>query len=159
AQLKQHAIGHEPNPIDPGMLDGSYTTAVDSVIKAWTVAQGELERLLQRRIDDLLGKLRRSLLLIGTFSAFSIGVAVMTQRYIVQPLRRLEALAKTVRETKDYSHRIDHDGHDEIGQLAAAFNEMLAELSASREREIADRARTAAMQSEIARAARLTAMG
>ena len=143
----------------PTTLDRAYASAVDSTIKGWTSAQGELKRLLQRRIDGLLGKLRSSLLLIGTLSAFSIVVAVMTHRYIVRPLRRLEGLAKTVRETKDYTRRIDHDGQDEIGRLAAAFNEMLAELAASREREVADRAQTAAIQSELARAARLAAMG
>src|SRR5262249_30343572 len=69
-QLKQNAVGSEPKPIDLAALDGAYASAVDSTIKAWTVAQHELERLLQRRIDGLLGKLRNSLLLIGTLSAF-----------------------------------------------------------------------------------------
>jgi C4-dicarboxylate-specific signal transduction histidine kinase len=48
---------------------------------------------------------------------------------------------------------------DEIGQLAVAFNNMVSELAAAREREVADQARTAAMQVELARVARLTTMG
>jgi signal transduction histidine kinase len=48
---------------------------------------------------------------------------------------------------------------DEIGLLAIAFNNMLSELSAAREREIADRARTNAMQSELTRVARFMTMG
>ena len=51
------------------------------------------------------------------------------------------------------------DRRDEIGQLAIAFNAMLAELAAGREREIADQARNAATQAELARVARLTTMG
>lgn len=48
---------------------------------------------------------------------------------------------------------------DEIGQIAVAFNNMVSELAAAREREVADQARTAAMQVELARVARLTTMG
>jgi signal transduction histidine kinase len=48
---------------------------------------------------------------------------------------------------------------DEIGRLAVAFNNMVSQLAAAREREIVDQARTAAMQAELARVARLTTMG
>jgi signal transduction histidine kinase len=48
---------------------------------------------------------------------------------------------------------------DEIGRLAGGFNHMVSELSAAREREVVDRARTATMQAELTRVARLTTMG
>jgi methyl-accepting chemotaxis protein len=48
---------------------------------------------------------------------------------------------------------------DEIGRLAAAFNNMVSELAAARQREAVDQARTAAMQAELGRVARLTTMG
>jgi signal transduction histidine kinase len=48
---------------------------------------------------------------------------------------------------------------DEIGRLAGGFNHMVSELSAAREREVVDRARTASMQAELTRVARLTTMG
>ena len=83
----------------------------------------------------------------------------MAYRQIVGPLRELERTASKVRETKDYGLRTNLDRRDEIGQLATAFNAMLAELAAAREREIADQARNAATQAELARVARLTTMG
>ena len=70
----------------------------------------------------------------------------------MRPLQRLESVATTVRETKDYSLRIDYDSRDEIGRLAVAFNDMLAELAAAREREQSE-------QAELARVTRLTTMG
>jgi len=82
----------------------------------------------------------------------SIIVAYLTYRHIVHPLKRFEAVAETVRETKDYRRRIDHQSDDEIGHLAAAFNDMLSELSSAREREKAE-------QAELARASKLTTMG
>ena len=48
---------------------------------------------------------------------------------------------------------------DEIGRLAAGFNHMVSELGAAREREVEERARTATMQAELTRVARLTTMG
>ena len=76
----------------------------------------------------------------------------MTHRRIVGPLERLEGIAITVRETKNYSLRAESDSHDEIGHLAVVFNDMLAELAAARDREITE-------QAELARADRLMSIG
>ena len=127
-------------------------SAVQNAIKGWALAQFELDRLLQKRTDNLLGKMHFDLALIGTFAGLSIIIAVFTHRHIVGPLRRLEAVASAVRQNKDYSLRVDDSGQDEIGRVTSAFNEMLAELAAARGREIAERA-------ETARVARLTSMG
>jgi signal transduction histidine kinase len=137
----------------------SYVTACQSVDSAWTVSKAELKGLLNKRLSNLLGRLRGSLLLNGLVAGLSLLFAAMTYRQIVRPLRQLEELAENVRETKDYSLRINLERRDEIGQLAAAFNAMLAELAAAREREVADQARNAATQAELARAARVTTMG
>ena len=90
------------------------------------------------------------LLLVGLLLAFIADLFLA--RWIVQPLERLEKFASTVRRTKDYSLRVDHKSDDEIGRLALAFDEMLSELSAARERESSD-------QFELARVSRLTTMG
>ena len=144
---------------DVSALDRSYATAVDYAVKAWTVSLAELKQLLSLRLSNLLSKLRWSLLLNGLLAAFSLSFALMTGRHIVQPLLKLERLADEVGHTKDYRLRTDHESRDEIGRLAVAFNAMLAELAAAREREAADAARRAAMQTELARVARITTMG
>jgi signal transduction histidine kinase len=90
------------------------------------------------------------LLLLGLLLAFIADLVLA--RWIIQPLERLEKFASTVRRTKDYTLRVDHTSDDEIGRLAVAFNEMLSELSAARERESSD-------QFELARVSRLTTMG
>jgi signal transduction histidine kinase len=132
--------------------DSLYPSVVRNAIAAWAAAQSELDRLLRTRIEDLLGKLRLSLGLTGALALLSIAIAVMTHRHIVRPLEQLERVASEVRETKDYNLRIDYTSKNEIGQLTAAFNDMLAELAAARERERSE-------QFELARAARLTTMG
>ncbi|MGH6833232.1 MAG: PAS domain-containing protein, partial [Methyloceanibacter sp.] len=111
---------------------------MNNSVEAWTVTQSELKRLLNARIDNLLGRLHRSLWLTGALALLSILLALLTHHHIVRPLARLEGVAKTVRETKDYRNRIDYKSEDEIGRLAIAFNEMLAELEGAHEREIAE---------------------
>jgi signal transduction histidine kinase len=129
-----------------------YGSVVESTMRAWAAAQSELDGLLQKRIHGLVKMMRLSLALTGALAALSIVIAVMTHRHIVRPLERLENVASTVRETKDYSLRVDYTSKNEIGQLTAAFNDMLSELAAARERERSE-------QSELARVARLTSMG
>ena len=140
-------------------LDRTYATAVDSAINAWTASLVELKRLLNARLSNLLSKLRSSLLLNGLLAVFALGFAIATGRLIVQPLLKLERLADEVGQTKDYNLRTDYESRDEIGRLAVAFNAMLAELAAAREREAADAAGRATMQAELARVARITTMG
>lgn len=144
---------------DASTLDRSYASAVGSAISTWTVSLAELKQLLNARLLNLLGKLRSSLLLNGLLAALSIAFAVVTGRHIVRPLLQLERLADEVGQTKDYKLRTDYESRDEIGRLAAAFNAMLAELAAAREREAADAARRAAMQAELGRVATITTMG
>jgi signal transduction histidine kinase len=144
---------------DPRALEARYADAVDSAIKAWTVSLAELKQLLNSRLASLLSKLRNSLLLNGLVAALSLAFALLLGRSIVQPLLKLERLADAVGRTKDYKLRSDDASRDEIGRLAVAFNAMLAELAAAREREAGDAAQRAAMQTELARVARVTTMG
>ena len=146
-------------PSDASVLDHRYATAVDSAINAWTISLTELKRLLNSRLSSLLSKLQSSLLLNGLLAALSLAFALMTGRLIVQPLLKLQRLADEVGQTKDYKLRTDYESRDEIGRLAVAFNAMLVELAAAREREASDAAQRAAMQTELARVARMTAMG
>jgi signal transduction histidine kinase len=140
-------------------LPGLFTEAVQGIENVAAVSREELQRLLNKRLNGLRGNLLGSLLLIGTVAGLSLIFAAMTYRQIVRPLGQLEALADKVGDTKDYSLRLDLNRGDEIGRLASAFNEMLEELAAAREREIADQVRNAALQAELARVSRLTTMG
>ena len=139
--------------------DRLYATAIESGINAWTTSLAELKQLLNARLSTLLNKLRSSLLLNGLLAVLSLGFAIVTGRIIVQPLLELGRLADDVGQTKDYNLRTDYESRDEIGRLAAAFNAMLAELAATREREADAAARRTAMQAELARVARITTMG
>jgi signal transduction histidine kinase len=130
----------------------NWETAVESANRTWAVSQVQLDRLLQSRIDRLVTRMDLSLLITGVLVGLSILIAITTYRQIVQPLQRLENVATTVRETKNYDVRVDDASTNEIGRVASAFDRMLAELAAARDRERLE-------QSELARVTRLTTMG
>jgi signal transduction histidine kinase len=89
---------------------------------------------------------------IGTLGMLGLFVAFLTYRDMIVPIRQLADLANNIRETKNYGLRSDYKSRDEIGGLAASFNEMLGELEVAREREMM-------RQAEISRVSRLTTMG
>jgi signal transduction histidine kinase len=132
--------------------DTSYAGAVGAALAAWDIAQKQLELLLNERIDDLSRQRLISLIVIGALGLLALLIALLTYRDMIVPIKRLAELANTIRETRNYGLRSEYKSRDEIGGLAAAFNEMLGELSAAREREITN-------QTEIARVSRLATMG
>jgi two-component system sensor histidine kinase MprB len=85
-------------------------------------------------VEDTLGRLRWILLGVtigGIGVASGFGVAV--SRAAARPLGRLTAAAEQVTATGDLGHRIEPEGDDEPGRLAASFNAMLAALGTSRD--------------------------
>ena len=132
--------------------DAEYASAVRSALDAWKTTQQQLDQLLIQRIDDLQRQRLLSLVVIGTLGMVGLFVAFLTYRDMIVPIRQLADLANNIRETKNYGLRSDYKSRDEIGGLAASFNEMLGELEVAREREMM-------RQAEISRVSRLTTMG
>ena len=105
------------NAVQENDLDRQHNwqTVLDLADKAWAVSQFQLDRLLQLRIDKLLTRMALSLVITGALVGLSVIIAIMTYWQIVQPLERLEKVASTVRETKNYDVRVDYTSRNEIG--------------------------------------------
>jgi signal transduction histidine kinase len=138
--------------LDKAAFVPEYKAVLNSAERAWTVAQSELDRLLHLRIHRLLTRMYLTLGATGVLVGLSIITAIVTYQHIVRPLQRLEKVAATVSETKNYDLRMNENSANEIGRLASAFDGMLAELASARDRERLE-------QSELARVARLTTAG
>jgi two-component system, OmpR family, sensor histidine kinase MprB len=85
-------------------------------------------------VDDTLRRLRWILLAVtvgGVGVAAGLGVGV--SRAATRPLGDLTAAAERVTATGDLHHRIEGEGDDEPGRLAASFNAMLGALASSRD--------------------------
>jgi signal transduction histidine kinase len=88
-----------------------------------------------------------------------LGITLVVARSVTRPIGDLIGAMQHVAAGNFESVLPGLGRRDEIGRLAVAFDSMLAELAAAREREAVDQARTSAMQSELTRVARLTTMG
>jgi len=94
---------------------------------------------LESSLEDVNRQLKRSSLvllgiLIAAFFA-SFTFAARLQNAISEPIRSLAEVARQVRAAKDYSQRAKKLSNDDLGQLTAAFNEMLTEIE-ERDRQL-----------------------
>lgn len=70
--------------------------------------------------------------------ASGIAAKYLLDRLLFRRLSKLHALVAEVQRTRDYSLRADGQGGDEVGELASAFNSLLASLQLN----LAERAQT-----------------
>jgi NtrC-family two-component system sensor histidine kinase KinB len=98
----------------------------------------ELARAAVAGARDEAAAARRAVLLI-TLTALIIAVAVAWHltRTVVGPVRRLTHGANVIRQG-NFSERIDVASHDELGELAAAFNQMAEDLGEFRRTNISE---------------------
>ena len=60
--------------------------------------------------------------------ALSIPLTILTARSVVLPIRRLVESTERIADTGNLEHRVDIEATGEVGQLAAAFNQMILRL-------------------------------
>lgn len=82
--------------------------------------------------DRALSRIRFWIFLIGGVGiALAAGVAALVAAAALTPIRRLTAAAESVAATGSLAERVEVSGDDELGRLAARFNEMLEALERS----------------------------
>jgi two-component system, OmpR family, sensor histidine kinase MprB len=83
-------------------------------------------------VDETLGRLR-TILIVVTLGGVGLAAALglLVARTVLAPVRRLTLATEEVAATRDLSRRMDDEGSDELGRLAASFNTMLAALEES----------------------------
>ncbi|HID10974.1 MAG TPA: HAMP domain-containing protein, partial [Candidatus Latescibacteria bacterium] len=104
------------------------------------VLTGTLQRVGTARIGFSLKRAyaevastRERILLIGLVAMLSaIALSWLLAKTVARPLQTLVEAARRI-GAGELSHRVGIEGHDEIGQLASAFNQMGAELLKHRE--------------------------
>lgn len=90
------------------------------------VVRADLEGLEARFFDYL----KILLLTVLGVSLVALAISSVMQRSVSQPVLDLARMARDVSVRRDFSVRAKHQADDEIGRLAADFNEMLAQIQA-----------------------------
>ena len=91
----------------------------------------------------LRGKIWSTALLIAAFVLAAVALSILLARRLVRPIKRLQVAAEAI-GAGAYDERIELNRKDELGALAAAFNQMaerLGELVGGLERLVAERTR------------------
>ncbi|WP_290604155.1 EAL domain-containing protein [Janthinobacterium sp.] len=125
--------------------------AIAALQRAWRETEGELQRLIQLRVD---GFFTRMWLHLGTavlLLVMILGLVFFVARQIALPIRRLARVAQEVRATGDHSLRAIWDSEDETGRLVSAFNTMLQQLDFQRveQQDLVARASAADAQRQL----------
>jgi signal transduction histidine kinase len=92
------------------------------VLEVWA-RRDELHRALLNRVVMLT-------LVILTALVFAIVIAIRMQHFISKPILALADTAAAVSRERNYGLRVQAESNDEIGQLIAAFNDMLGQIEA-----------------------------
>jgi two-component system sensor histidine kinase MprB len=88
-----------------------------------------------RSLEDTQHTLNTLVIILALVSAGGIGLAAalgpVVARTALAPAGEVSEAAEEVARTHDLTHRIEVRGEDELGRLAASFNEMMAALERS----------------------------
>jgi two-component system, OmpR family, sensor histidine kinase MprB len=127
------AIG--PDPGDHPALRDATVAGVHYRVLSASVGQG-FTVVLARPLSEVDDTLRALVVMMGFITAAGValaaGLGMAVTRAAAAPVARLSEAAERVAQTGDLSLRIEQpDTHDEIGHLAARFNEMLGTLERS----------------------------
>jgi two-component system sensor histidine kinase MprB len=112
----------------------AYVNGVHMRVYVAQGAGGDVRTIVRplTEVDKILGPLRLSLGVLSVIAvALAAAVGWVASRAAVRPVTQLTVTAEHVARTRDLSRRIAQHGDDEVGRLAATFNEMLAALDAS----------------------------
>ena len=98
----------------------------------------------------LSSKIWKTALLIALFVLVAIALSILLARRLVRPIKRLQVAAEAI-GAGAYDERIELDRRDELGALAAAFNQMaerVQELITGLERRVAERTKALEVASQ-----------
>jgi signal transduction histidine kinase len=131
ADLPAEAFPASPAP-DGYRFEHSYLAGFAPVAQAGNARLGTL--YLRSNLTAVYGALRVAgavaVLVMGASMVVAFLVATSLQGTISGPILALAETAKSVSDRQDYSVRAPGAGHDEVGLLTDAFNQMLGRIEA-----------------------------
>lgn len=132
-------------PTDEGQIWDTAVPIFDG--RAGTARVGFSEESVQATVETLTGQMLLTTVLV---SAVGVAAAIGLTWLVTRPILQLKEATQAVGQG-DFSRRVQPWAADEIGELAAAFNVMTADLAqAEREREERDQLRSQLLEKVIA---------
>lgn len=118
AELKDHPV------FEGGFLTLTHPVLLDDERIATICLRANLEFMHARFRHGAVAIL--GVLSLSGLAAYLVSSRL--QRIISRPILHLAEVARLVSERQQYTVRAEHQGHDEVGELIEAFNEMLEQI-------------------------------
>ena len=128
--------------------DGVSVRGRDLVVFKRVISNGEILGTVYMKADyELYDRVLSYAGIAATVLVFAMLVAFALsswlQRIVTRPILAIRSIAREVVEQRDYSRRAQRLSEDEVGELVAAFNDMMTEIerrTADLERSLSDNA-------------------
>ena len=132
----------EPDEVDPDEPVLRSIWVDDLHLRVVAVVQREFDVIVQiaRPLTEADEALRDFAGMLALGGIVGIGLAIvlgtLVSRNAVRPIEDLRSQVSDIAQTQELGERIDVEGDDEVADLARAFNDLLAQLDASREQQV-----------------------
>ncbi len=146
--VERHIIAADTPDLSRELLAESAERALTANSALYYAMSQALEFGIARRVSSNTTSLILYLVLSGFFSLTGASVGLGVMRAISRPLRQLTSATQQL-ASGDMSARVPVTGEDEVAQVAAAFNGMVAQLEASTGL-LASRTRDLSLAAEVA---------
>ena len=112
-----------------------FKVATNNMVEQMRILAGNADERVNTEgdvIETLSGEIS-SIILAVSIIAVMLGmvIALLLTRSVTRPLNQINQVLTEVERTGDYSKKVDYHSADEVGQTAAAFNNMMASLQSA----------------------------
>ena len=128
------ARGNQPVParISDGVMEYAPLMTPLEDIEGKTIGELWIFRSFENA-RHRLAMLRRKIILLGLIAVLAgLGLTYLLARKIMRPVEKLDRAATEVAR-QNYAYRVPVESHDELGRLAATFNNMCASIQSARQ--------------------------
>ncbi len=126
--LPENAFANRPGQAGWRFQNGhlvGFISVREGPAKAGTLYMAAEARPLYARLRAYIAV---ALMVLAASALLALALSQLLQRGITRPILALAETAKTVSKRQDFSLRAPRFGHDELGSLTDAFNQMLARI-------------------------------
>jgi signal transduction histidine kinase len=124
--------GRNTGPISDGVTEYAPLVTPLQDIEGRTIGQLWIFRSFENA-RERLAVLRRNIFLLGLCAVLAgLGLTYLLARRIMQPVEKLDRAAAEVAR-QNYAYRVPVNSRDELGRLAATFNNMCASIQSARQ--------------------------
>lgn len=131
-RVTERESGRNTGPVSDGVTEYAPLVTPLQDVEGRTIGELWIFRSFENA-RERLAVLRRNIFLLGLCAVLAgLGLTYLLARRIMQPVEKLDRAATEVAR-QNYAYRVAVNSRDELGRLAATFNDMCASIQSARQ--------------------------